>query len=166
MQNHNRLCISCIVIDLFDCMVLESLHSTLCMPELTHPNISNMQKMYFGLYSMWPLTLPLSKLRAADSSDCGIKPFSAPNVLTTDDTADGIDKPCEFSARTKNMYDVAGFSSPIWKWKKIFHNKNQNFSGVFFFVESVETTHFSAKLFNFVVKINVKLTSFNSFYVC
>lgn len=59
------------------------------------------------------LTLPLSTFRAAESSDCGITPFSAPKVLTTDETADGIDKPCEFSARIKNIYDVAGFSSPI-----------------------------------------------------
>lgn len=67
------------------------------------------------------LTLPLSTLRAADNSDCGITPFSAPKVFTTDDTADGIDNPCEFSARTKNMYDVAGLSSPICnrkRWKK------------------------------------------------
>lgn len=59
------------------------------------------------------LTLPLSTLRAADNSDCGMTPFSAPKVLTTADTADGIDNPCEFSARTKNIYEVAGFSSPI-----------------------------------------------------
>lgn len=59
------------------------------------------------------LTLPLSTLRAADNSDCGITPFSAPKVFTTDDTDDGIDNPCEFSARTRNMYDVAGLSSPI-----------------------------------------------------
>lgn len=59
------------------------------------------------------LTLPLSTLRAADSSDCGIMPFSVPKVFTTDETDDGIDNPCEFSARTRNMYDVAGFSSPI-----------------------------------------------------
>lgn len=49
------------------------------------------------------LTLPLSTFRAADSSDCGITPFSAPKVLTTDDTLDGIDNPWEFSARTRNI---------------------------------------------------------------
>lgn len=59
-------------------------------------------------------TFPLSTLRAADSSDCDIMPFSAPKVFTTDDTDDGIDNPCEFSARTKNIYDVAGFNSPIY----------------------------------------------------
>lgn len=69
-----------------------------------------------------PLTLPLSTLRAADNSDCGITPFSAPKVFTTDDTADGIDNPCEFSARTKNMYDVAGLSSPICKDKIVTEN--------------------------------------------
>lgn len=69
------------------------------------------------------LTLPLSTLRAADNSDCGITPFSAPDVFTTDDTADGIDSPCEFSARTKNMYDVAGFSSPICNIENV---KKQN----------------------------------------
>lgn len=74
---------------------------------------------------MWnvDLTLPLSTLRAADSSDCGITPFSVPNVFTTDDTADGIDSPCEFSARIKNMYDVAGFSSPICNWEICFFFK-------------------------------------------
>lgn len=64
------------------------------------------------------LTLPLSTFRAADSSDCGITPFSAPKVLTTDDTLDGIDNPYEFSARIRNIYDVAGLSSPICKMKK------------------------------------------------
>lgn len=59
------------------------------------------------------LTLPLSTLRAAVSSDCGMTPFSVPSVFTTDETDDGIDRPCEFSARTRNTYDVAGFSSPI-----------------------------------------------------
>lgn len=61
------------------------------------------------------LTLPLSTLRAAESSDCGIMPFSAPKVFTTDETDDGIDNPCEFSARTRNIYDVAGLSSPIYQ---------------------------------------------------
>lgn len=61
------------------------------------------------------LTLPLSTLRAAESSDCGIMPFSAPKVFTTDETDDGIDNPCEFSARTRNIYDVAGLSSPIYR---------------------------------------------------
>lgn len=64
------------------------------------------------------LTLPLSTFRAADNSDCGITPFSAPKVFTTDDTDDGIDNPCEFSALTKNIYDVAGFSSPIYGIRK------------------------------------------------
>lgn len=59
------------------------------------------------------LTFPPSTLRAAESSDCGITPFSAPKVLTADETADGIDSPCEFSARIRNMYVVAGLSSPI-----------------------------------------------------
>lgn len=59
------------------------------------------------------LTLPLRTLRAADNSDCGMTPFSVPKVLTADETDDGIDNPCEFSPRTRNIYDVAGLSSPI-----------------------------------------------------
>lgn len=55
------------------------------------------------LYMRARLTLPLSTLRAAESSDCGIMPFSAPKVFTTDETDDGIDNPCEFSARTRNI---------------------------------------------------------------
>lgn len=77
-------------------------------------NILNMFWFFaFDLNVM--LTLPLSTFRAADSSDCGMTPFSVPKVLTTDDTPDGIDNPCEFSARIRNMYDVAGLSSPIYK---------------------------------------------------
>lgn len=39
--------------------------------------------------------------------------FSAPSVFTTDDRPDGIDRPYEFSARTRNTYAVVGFSSLI-----------------------------------------------------
>lgn len=72
------------------------------------------------------LTFPPSTLRAAESSDWGITPFSAPKVLTADETPDGIDSPCEFSARIKNMYVVAGLSSPIY-WK-IKWNSGFNFT--------------------------------------
>lgn len=61
------------------------------------------------------LTFPLSTIRAAASSVCGTLPFSAPRVFTTLDSTDGTERPWAFSARTRNMYDVAGFNSPIWK---------------------------------------------------
>lgn len=61
------------------------------------------------------ITLPLSTARAAANSDCGTTPFSAPKVFTAADKPDGTEMPCEFSARTKKTYDVAGLSSLICK---------------------------------------------------
>lgn len=57
--------------------------------------------------------MPLRTARAAASSDCGTISFSAPSVFTTVDRPDGIEMPCEFSARTRNTYAVVGFSSLI-----------------------------------------------------
>lgn len=79
------------------------------------------------------ITLPLSTTRAAASSDCGMTPFSVPKVFTTDDTGDGTDIPCVFSARTKNMYDVAGFNSPTYTtWGNI-HTPDRKFIFNIFF---------------------------------
>lgn len=61
------------------------------------------------------ITLPLSTARAAANSDCGTTPFSVPKVFTAADKPDGTEMPCEFSARTKKTYDVAGLSSLICK---------------------------------------------------
>lgn len=106
------------------------------------------------------LTLPLSTLRAADSSDCGMTPFSIPNVFTTDDTVDGIDKPCEFSARTRKMYDVAGFSSPICKWKSCYRKCQTK--------KKIEQCfNFSAlhwKIFIPATVLKIKLRSFRTFW--
>lgn len=101
------------------CVCVSMWHRRWFPGDLDYWNIQNMPEMYIldmgsiHLNVNESLTLPLSTLRAADNSDCGMTPFSAPKVLTTDDTADGMDNPWEFSARTKNMYDVAGLSSPI-----------------------------------------------------
>lgn len=80
------------------------------------------------------ITLPLSTTRAAASSDCGMTPFSVPKVFTTDDTGDGTDIPCVFSARTKNMYDVAGFNSPTYTtWGNIHTPDGKFIFNIFFF---------------------------------
>lgn len=71
-------------------------------------------------------TLPLSTTRAAASSDCGMTPFSVPKVFTTDDTGDGTDIPCVFSARTRNMYVVAGFNSPTYT-ASVINTPRENF---------------------------------------
>lgn len=59
------------------------------------------------------LTLPLRKARAATNSLGGMMLLSVSDVLITLDNGDGMERPYEFSARTMNMYDVAGFSSLI-----------------------------------------------------
>lgn len=62
--------------------------------------------------------MPLSIVRAAASSLGSTTPcLSLASVLIALDTADGSDRPYEFSARTRKTYDVAGFSSGIWKEK-------------------------------------------------
>lgn len=108
------------------------------------------------------LTLPLSTLRAADSSDCGITPFSAPKVLTTDDTAEGIDNPCEFSARTRNMYDVAGLSSPICKMKSKFVKMSNQF---FFLSLSLYTAHSLWEIIYFRDRIKCKISNLFKYLV-
>jgi hypothetical protein len=40
--------------------------------------------------------------------------LSVSNVLIALDNGDGTERPYEFSARTMNMYDVAGFKSLIY----------------------------------------------------
>lgn len=59
------------------------------------------------------LTFPLRKARAATNSLGGMTLLSVSDVLITPDTGDGMERPYEFSARTMNIYDVAGFSSLI-----------------------------------------------------
>lgn len=61
------------------------------------------------------ITFPLRTALAAANSACGTTPFSAPNVLITDERLDGTDNPWAFSALTKNTYEVAGFNSVIYK---------------------------------------------------
>jgi hypothetical protein len=57
--------------------------------------------------------LPLRKARAATNSLGGMMLLSVSNVLITLDIGDGTERPYEFSARTMNIYDVAGFKSLI-----------------------------------------------------
>lgn len=57
--------------------------------------------------------MPLRKTRAVANTFGGTILLSVPNVLNTLDNGDGMESPYEFSARTKNIYDVAGFSSVI-----------------------------------------------------
>uniref|UniRef100_A0A1B0AH22 Uncharacterized protein n=1 Tax=Glossina pallidipes TaxID=7398 RepID=A0A1B0AH22_GLOPL len=52
--------------------------------------------------------------RAADISLGGTVPDSVPKVLITFDKPEGTDNPCEFSALTRNTYDVAGFKPDIY----------------------------------------------------
>lgn len=61
----------------------------------------------------WGLTLPLRKARAATNSLGGMMLLSVSKVLITLDIGDGTERPYEFSARTMNMYVVAGFKSLI-----------------------------------------------------
>lgn len=60
------------------------------------------------------LTLPLRKARAATNSLGGMMLLSVSDVLITLDSGDGTERPYEFSARTMNIYVVAGFKSLIW----------------------------------------------------
>jgi hypothetical protein len=52
------------------------------------------------------------------------------NVLITLDIGDGIERPYEFSARTTNMYEVAGFKFVICK-----REKNDSFEEIMGFTQ-------------------------------
>lgn len=79
-----------------------------------------------SIINVFTLTLPLSIVRAAASSLGSTTPLlSLANVLISLDTADGSDRPYEFSARIRKIYDVAGFNSVIcWVEKKKLAVKN------------------------------------------
>lgn len=64
------------------------------------------------------LTFPLRNVRAATNSLCGTLFLSLSDVLIATDIGDGIETPYEFSARTTNTYDAAGFRLVIWKREK------------------------------------------------
>lgn len=80
------------------------------------------------------ITLPLRTALASANSDCGIIPFSVPNVFTTFESPDGIESPWEFSARTKKTYEVAGFNSLIYIYIYINEKKIKWHNFIYYYI--------------------------------